>query len=292
MKNIMAVIMITLTVFLFFNTAYADMGPKDELKVYVENSPDELYYLDLLTQDTREYDNFIRDEKRESFNQEMLDLLYSHEDEGWKPAFVEGTGVPMWGNLIGEQKGDKMLHTFGYVGVPDTYRIIIVTESGEVSVSDVYTRKAMQSSITYDYTTGDVTEPIVWISYIIQFLTTCIPTLIIEGFILILFGFKLKENWKVFLTVNLITQVALTAILGTTLIKSGPITAYIIQFPVELGIILFESILFARFLKGKSKSRRYVYGLVANLASWGVGFFLISYQYQLLLMLLQANQNY
>ncbi|HAA43145.1 MAG TPA: hypothetical protein DCE02_03965 [Ruminiclostridium sp.] len=54
------------------------------------------------------------------------------------------------------------------------------------------------------------------------------------------------------------------------------------QFPVELGIILFESVLFAKFLKGKTKSRKYVYGLAANLASWGIGFFLISHQYELL----------
>ena len=39
--------MLILTLVLFFNTSYADMGPKDELKVYVENLPDELYCLNL-----------------------------------------------------------------------------------------------------------------------------------------------------------------------------------------------------------------------------------------------------
>jgi len=46
-KNIMGAIVLILTLVLFFNTSYADMGPKDELKVYVENLPDELYCLNL-----------------------------------------------------------------------------------------------------------------------------------------------------------------------------------------------------------------------------------------------------
>ncbi len=60
----------------------------------------------------------------------------------------------MWGNLIGEADSERMVHKFGYVGVPDTYRIILVTKSGNVSVSKVYTREALQSSITFDYATG------------------------------------------------------------------------------------------------------------------------------------------
>ena len=43
----------------------------------------------------------------------------------------------MWGNLVGTPYGNYMVHTFSYFGVPDTYRIIIVTESGTVTVSDV-----------------------------------------------------------------------------------------------------------------------------------------------------------
>lgn len=65
-----------------------------------------------------------------------------------------------------------------------------------------------------DYATNQAKAPSIWLSYLIQFLTTCILTLIIEGIILILFGYKLKENYKVFLVVNIITQIALTMTLG------------------------------------------------------------------------------
>lgn len=279
------VVILLLTIVCMFSCTvivHADLGPKDQLTVYVKNPPNELYYLDLLTQDTNTYDNFYNEGERESLNQDMLSLLYSHESEGWKPALVEGTGAPMWGSLVGEPDRDEMIHTFGYVGVPDTYRIIIVTESGKVSVSDVYTRKALQSSISYDYHSGKATIPHIWLSYIIQFLTTCIPTLIIEGMILLLFGFKFKENYKVLLLVNLSTQVVLTFTLGAALIQSGPFTAYFTQFPIEIVILIVETFLYRMYLKGKSIGRRSAYGVTANIVSWAAGFFLLSYQYQLL----------
>ena len=66
-------------------TVSADYGPKDQLSIYVRNSPDELYYLDLLTQNSSRYKN-LHEEERAGLNQEMLQLLYSLEDDGWKPA--------------------------------------------------------------------------------------------------------------------------------------------------------------------------------------------------------------
>lgn len=283
-KMVITLLIVIISAFSCAIVVHADMGPKDSLTVYVKNPPHELYYLDLLTQETGTSDN-IKNE-RESLNQNMLSLLYSYEAEGWNPALAAGTGAPMWGSLVGKSDGDKMIHTLGYVGLPDTYRIIIVTESGKVSVSDVYTRKALQSSITYDYKNGKVTIPQIWFSYIIQFLMTCIPTLIIEGFILLLFGFKIKENYKIFLLANLSTQAFLTFTLGVALILKGPFLAYFIQFPIEIVILIAETILYRRFLKGKSNGRKCVYGVVANIASWAVGFFLLSYQYQVLTALL------
>lgn len=266
---------------LFPSIAYADMGPKDKLTVHVQNPPDELYYLDLLTQGTSKYDNLSSD-KREALNQDMVKLLYSYENEGWKPAFVEGTGRPMWGDLTGTPNNGERVHTFGYVGLPDTYRIIIVTKSGTVSVSDTFKRKALQSSITYNYATKKAATPNLAVAYILQFLTTCIPTLVIEGIILLLLGFSLKKNWKVFLLVNIITQLFLTVTVGISLIKSGTVSTYIIQFPIELIILIAETIAFKKLLKGQSQKRCIAYGIAANLASWGFGMFLLRYQFDFL----------
>ncbi len=263
----------------------ADIGPKPSLTVRVENPPEELYYLDLLTQDTNSnYDNFEEGE-REALNQDMLELLYSHKDEGWKPAFTEGTGMPIFGSLLGQASGDIMIHSFSYVGVPDTYRIIIVTESGNVRVSEALTRKVLQSRVTFDYSTGEAVAPTALYSYSVQFLLTCALTLLIEGLLLLLFGFKLKENLKPFLLINYATQVFLTLTVGTVLIKTGTIGAFLVQFPVELIIIITEILLFRRFLTGRSKLRRTAYALTANLVSWIAGIILMLSNFDFLMSL-------
>lgn len=284
LKLFFQIVAAALFILSFTVAAYADMGPKDELIVYVVNPPDELYYLDLLTEKTIKYDNFPED-GRSHLNESMIKLLYSFEDEGWKPALAEGTGVPMWGNLVGETKGEEMIHKFGYVGLPDTYRIVIVTESGKVSVTEPYTRKSLQSSISYDYSSKDVKIPPVWLAYVLQYLTTIVPTLAIEGIILVMFKFKIEENWKVFLMVNLITQLLLTLTLGVTLIQRGTVTAYFTQFPAEIFILTVETVIYGRLLKGDS-IKRYFYGITANIASWTIGFFFLSYQFQFLMSIL------
>lgn len=266
--------------------AYADFGPKDSLTIYVEHPPNESYYLDLLTTEKGEHSNLNGPETRESLNQDMLKLLYAYEDEGWYPALTAGTTIPMWGSLTGVKDGDRMMHKFGYVGLPETYRIIIVTESGEVSASQPFTRQALQSSITYDYESNKGEVPSIVTAYLLQYATTCIPTLLIELVILFLFGFKLRDNWKVFLFTNLATQVLLTVTLGTALILHGSLTAYFIQFPVELVILIGETILFAKLLRGYTVKRRIAYGIAANIISWGMGFIFLSEQYQLLVSFL------
>ncbi len=261
--------------------AFGDMGPKDRLTIRLTNPPDEPYYLDLLTQSPGDYDNL--GEKRYTLDPDILSCLFQYEGEGWFPALAGGTRIPLFGKLTGEPNGDAMIHTFSYFGLPSTYRIIVAAQNGQVVVSEPRTRQVLQGTVTFDYATGELTSPPLWIAYLVQFLSTYIPTLAVEGVILLLFGFSLKENGKVFFLVNLATQLLLTATLGATLLKQGPLAAYFTQFPVEIAILVAEALLYRRFLKGRSPARRTAYGAAANLASWGLGFFLLSQQYGFLL---------
>lgn len=280
-RNIFSLLTFILIVFTISITAYADMGPKDSLTIYVENPPNEEYYLDLLTTKSGEYNNFQKGE-REDLDHKMIKLLYSYKNEGWLPALTQGTDVPMWGKHTGTPDAGRMVHEFGYVGLPETYKIIIVTKSGKVTVSDTYTRKALQSSINYDYNTNKGHSPSLLFAYLLQFSSTCIPTLIIELIILLLFGFKIKDNYKVFLLTNLATQIFLTVSLGSTLIIAGSLSACLAQFPVEIIILMVETMIYIQLLKGHTGKRRCAYGIVANLISWAVGFFFLSQQYILL----------
>ncbi len=286
MKNkLLAAVIISCSLVTFFPIgATADIGPKDQLTVYVENPPTEDYYLDLLTQHSSPYDNY-QDGERESLDQEMIALLYSYKSEGWTPALVEGTGVPMWGSLTGKEDGNRMVHKFGYVGVPDTYRIIIVTKGGKISVSETYTRKALQSSITFDYRTGRAEVPSILLLYSLQFAWTFALTLLVEGVLLYLFGFSLKENLRVFFLTNLLTQLALTLTVGATLIRSGTFAAHLFQFPAEIIILVFEVLVYKKFLAGQSAKCKIAYGIVANLLSWLGGFLLLNRLYLFLVRL-------
>lgn len=282
--------------------AQADMGPKDSLTVYVEHPPDELYYLDLLWQPSGNDTFVLNSNLQGNYDAAMLSLLYSYEDEGWLPALAEGTGIPMWGDLTGIPSGERMVHVFGYFGLPQTYRIIVVTQSGAVTVTEPYTRTSLQSSVYYDYAVGStyiteddiagdtkddgVTLQPTWQAYAAQFALTCTLTLLLEGIILLLFRISLKENWKVFLLVNVITQVLLTCTVGIALVRSGPTTAHLIQVPAELVILAGETLVFRRFMKGASNKRKIAYGITANAVSWLAGALLLNQLFLLLAKLL------
>ena len=78
------------------------------------------------------------EEEIAALDDELLDALRAAVPEGWHACTAQGTnGAPMWGDLIGSDAGGVRLHSFRYHGVPDTYRIILVTKSGESWVSGV-----------------------------------------------------------------------------------------------------------------------------------------------------------
>lgn len=275
-----------------FTRCLADCGPKPSLTIYVENPPDELYYLDLLIEvenngtasdSSFHYDN-LKD-VRDKLNQHMLSLLKSYENEGWIPAISDSNRIIHGGleGYVDKFNENRIIHQLDYIGLPRTFRIIVVTESGKVTVTETIHTKAIDSTVYFDYATGSVKQPELRKAYIIQFLLTCVPTLIIEGIILLLFGFKLKENWKPFLIVNVITQLALLLTVGVALVQGGYSAAYVVQVPMEIIIMIAEALLYRRYLVGKSKGLACGYGFVANMASWIIGVIFIDDLYNVLM---------
>jgi len=265
-------------IFLFGSTTlvYADAGPKPELRITVNHAPEELYYLDLLVRSSYLGQH---DKDFDEFDQDMIEDLKSLGDQGWYPALVSGTSVPLFGHLIGEQKDSKMVHVFGY-RIPDQFRIIMVTQSGKITVSETLTMDSFYMSLQFDAESGKITKPNVAVFIGLQFISTLIPTLILEGLILLLFGLFTKRNFKVFLIMNLVTQIALTAILGMTLVNAGLLSAIFVLILCEGFIWLFEILVcWLLFDKKKKTGRRILYALVANMASFGLGLILLFFQF-------------
>ncbi len=255
-------------------TALADSGPKDQLIVRVENAPVEAYYLDLVTQDsgTSSLHPNLSEQELAVLDRDMLTALVTAVPKGSHACTAQGsTGAPMWGDLVGEREDAKgnPLHRFGYFGLPDTYQILMVTKSGETFLSEPCTRKVLQSSVTVDWAEKTVSIPPVWVGYVLQFLSTLLPTLLIEGVLLLLFGFAWKKNWKPFLLINLITQGGLALWLAINAMQHGAnFWFYYFAFiPAEMMIAFVEAGLYRRCLTGGSKVRAFFYGLTANAAS-------------------------
>jgi hypothetical protein len=272
-KNALAFFLVIISLVLFFpNTSNADVGPKPTLKIIVENAPQGEYYLDLLI----DYDSdrlFTNIELEEITSPQMYETLKNYNVKGWRPALVTGTRVPLHGSLVGEQAGDKMVHEFSYVGVPDRFKTIIVTVDQEIIVSEnSVDRKAFNSTVYFDCRAKEIAESPLIQAYLKQFLSTCTATLIIEGLILLLFGFNLKNNWKPFLAVNILTQVLLTFVIFRMMYSSGSFSALLLYIPFEVVILTMETLLFTKYLTQHSKLRRATFAITANLISFALGF--------------------
>ena len=268
-----------LTAFLLAGTAYADFGPKPQLTIRVENAPGELYYLDLLAEGelkggwTGPSWDVEQAMERGEIDLELMDVLCAAVPEGWHACAAQGTGgAPIYGGLTGEDG----IHTFGYVGVPRAYRVLIVTKSGEVWMSETYQREVLQTTITVDWAAKTVKLPPLWGLYAVQFLCTLLPTLLIEGALLLLFRFDWRKNRRPFLIVNLVTQWALSVFLSVFGLQNGVGPMFLILFvPAELVIAFLEAGLYKKYLQGQSRRRAAVYGLTANAVSAAAGWFLM-----------------
>ncbi|OLA41378.1 MAG: hypothetical protein BHW41_02585 [Oscillibacter sp. 57_20] len=291
-KSLRFCVLLALAAALLTVSAFADTGPKAQLKVLVKNAPEEPYYLDLLEKGDYQGHTYgsgdgddtysgldwsYSEEEIAALDSELLDALRAAVPEGWHACTAQGTnGAPMWGDLIGSDAGGVRLHSFRYHGVPDTYRIILVTKSGESWVSGVLHRATLQSSATVDWAARIANAPSPAMAYALQFLCTLLPTLLIEGLLLFAFGYRSKRSWLVFLLVNLVTQGGFAVYLAVTVLNHGVSGwSLIFYIPIEVIITLVELLLYRRLLTEKNKARTAVYAIAANLCSAVLGLWLI-----------------
>ena len=268
-----AVLLLVLTV-LLTTVVFADSGPKPQMAVRVVHAPQEAYYLDLLDEGT--YTGAYETDET-GLDPALLQAFRAAIPSGWHGCISQGsTRAPIWGDLTGQAgENGEMLHTFRYVGVPQTYRILMVTQSGEVFLSDVLQRDTLQSIVTVDWAAKTVEPQPVYRGYVLQFLATFVPTLVIEFLVLLLFGFSLRENWKTVLLVNFLTQGLLHGCFSFFALQSGVSWFYfLLFFPAEALVTLIESCVYARTLRGRSKRRAVLYAICANVCSAALGYVL------------------
>ena len=270
-RSLRPLLFLLLAVTVLTTTAFADMGPKSQLVVRIENGPEEPYYLDILAEGSGARYGTLSHEELAELDPALYEFLLSAIPEGWHGCVSQGTdGAPIFGQLTAREDGT---HFFSYHGVPWTYRLLMVTESGEVFLSGVQERTVLQSSATVNWAAKTLTSPSTTVGYLVQFLSTFLPTLLVEGLLLLAFGLWNRKNALVFLLVNLITQGALALYFSISALQNGVNFLYLLLFvPAELAILLVESLLYRRFLAGCSRGRATAYAVTANVCSAVLGY--------------------
>lgn len=273
-RTIRPLLFLLLTVTLLTTTAFADMGPKSQLIVRVKNPPKEPYYLDILAEGSAPARKTLDADDMAELDQELYYALLSEIPAGWHGCISQGTdGPPIFGKLT---PGTDGTHHFSYHGVPWTYRILMVSFSGEVFLSDVQERTVLQSSATVDWDAKTLTTPPTWVGYVLQFLATFLPTILVEGLLLFALGLWSRKNVKVFFLVNLITQGLLALFFSISAIKNGVNFLYLILLiPAELVILLIESAAYRRWLTDCTKGKASLYAALANICSAVLGYLLM-----------------
>ncbi len=267
-------ILLLLSLAVLTTSALADSGPKPLLSITVEYPPEKLYYLDLLAEGPPYEDGYRTEEDFAGYDQTLLQAMRSAAPEGWHLCILDGDLI--FGDLTGGPRGDAVVHTFSYYGVPDTYRILIAAASGEIWVSDPCTRQVLQSSATVDWAAKTVSVPSPAAGFALQFFSTFLPTLFIEGVLLALFGYgKLRRNWIVFLAVNLVTQGLLAWYTASNTLTGGASSGAMAMVIGECVIALVEGCLYCYFLKSHSSSRAFGYAVTANACSALAGVVLV-----------------
>lgn len=255
-------------------TAYADIGPKPELTITVVNAPEGELYLDLLAEGVPDSHPYFGEADEAKCDPAILASLRTLEGDGWVLAYTTGVSgrPPVFGDVRPRADGTWR---YSYVGLPNTFRVAAATADAAQAAEVPYTREFV-SSIVYDWESNTVREstppPL---RFLARLAATLIPTLIIEGLLFWLFGFRERRSWLVFLAVNAATQTALHALFSLPIVLAAahPLYYAVVFVPSELVICAAESIAYALLLKEHDRYQRVGYAILANVTSAVLGYF-------------------
>lgn len=249
----------------------ADAGPKPSITIRAVNMPDSECYMDLLVKSG--YDGFENEELlTDEYNRDMVGILREYNDGGWRPGVANGLFMT-FDDIKCEIEDGSCLKTFGYMP-PDEFKIIVVDKAGNVTVSNAVERKMFDSTIDFDYETGEASERGMFPGILLQFLLTFLITFAVEAVIFIAFRFSFRKYWGLLTAVNLGTQLLLHAVIGLGMLAGGIFIALIFYVAAEFLVFVIEGFVYGLTLKQHPVGRRIGYALTANVISAVIGFIL------------------
>ncbi|MBI9009084.1 MAG: hypothetical protein JEZ05_03555 [Tenericutes bacterium] len=271
----------------------ADMGPKPTSTVQIIGM-DEEYYFDLLYE-ISDYefkvlndDELLQQIEYDYYKDDFPDLLNGYRDSDGFASYTLYEGIP---HSIKETEANTFL--CGYFSPPSIFKVVIITESGKMFVSEIVNKTAFNASFTYDLSTvavsddqdlylnaGAISEvaPFSIVNFILMLAILVIVTLVVELLILYAFGYRDKKVYIKVGIVNLITQIILQLLILYGFVYVWNVFgAFAFLVLGEIGVFITEIIAYRIILKERSKGRAFVYALVANLATFILGLISLGY---------------
>ena len=295
MKKCLVELFILVFVIVIFleSYVYADSAMPTYIEVVVNNPPSEDYCIALLAESFEkkvpqkydystktDADNYILTET----DQEMLRVLYEYADDGWT---VMSRSFHNPNNLEFFHSNEAHKYHFHYL--LDLYKVIIVTENLEISVSKEAIMRGttrINSTCYYDADTGELSGQNNQgndISYntVKGIVCALVLTLLVESVVICFFGLQSIANFIRIIIVNVITQAFLDLYMFFVFVRLSFINAalpYVVLFTVELLIIFAEAMCYKKRLKYNDEIhpvRNVAYTIVANAASFGIGMLIL-----------------
>lgn len=153
-----------------------------------------------------------------------------------------------------------------------TFKVDTGAESFECTISEPITY--YENVFTLDLKTHKITKGEYPFRSVKLIAARLILTLLFEGFIFWLAGYRKKRSWITFITVNLITQGLLYVWLNKV---TAPFESYIIVKLVfgEIQVFVLEMIAFPLLIREKKASYSIIYAFISNFISLFVGALLL-----------------
>lgn len=290
-KYIILLMMFVMFVFCY-GTVNADTGPKPTLEITVINPGDSSYYLDLLGKEG-EYGYFEETDGNEKYDNMHDQPIYKYNKDGWKAIHMRTwlLNGKLTGDPAEKDKNGKVLtmkHSFGYVGVPQKFKIIIQRSDGTIQVSDIIRNGYFNARVKYDMKTNQVLSVRGNIlkngmkldkEFLKDYLVRLLLTLIIEVFLAIPFFYSKPKRLLLIAVVNTITQTFLTIamLFNYPFMSNMPFnTGYLAVLAIgEVLVFLAEYLIYVKLFGKEEKIQIAAYTLIANAVSIAAGFIMI-----------------
>ncbi len=274
MKKSLICILVTIivAVALVPTVAFADMGPKPSVKVFVET--EQPFYITLLSEKDYFGPHQVWDGDEENIPYNKGSTEYNVFKKFAN--YVDKDGFVFLQDF--EYYPNHHLYAWGYYP-PDPFKVLVyLPNSDTFAVSEVCQSYAFNSRFSANINEdGTITVKKDYSAFtdVLGFFVRFLFTLAIEIGLAFAFGYKDKNQFTLIAVINMLTQLALNIALTIVIYKSGSLAFFFAYVIAEIIIFAMEAVLYAILLNKigpKHKIIKHVlYAILANGLSLAFG---------------------